>query len=157
MRPLAFLSIVVAALGLVACAEQKRAFGKADVDAINNLVQGFVAGYNAKDADKVAALFSGGAVLMPPNASTVRGTQAVRDYFTNRFGQGATDLRIDAKDISGADPIAYVNGEYSLRLAPAGGPERRDRGKFLWIVRNFNGKWLLEYLIFSSDFPPATA
>lgn len=48
MRTLASLSIVVAALGLVACAEQKREFGKADVDAINNLVQGFGAGYNAR-------------------------------------------------------------------------------------------------------------
>src|SRR5690242_7076624 len=131
MRTLAFLSIVVAVLGLVACSQPKREFGKADVDAINNQVQNLVAAYNAKDADKLSALFSGNAVLMPPNASTVRGTQAVRDYFSNRFAQGATDLKVDAKDISGADPIAYVNGEYSLRLAPAAGPERRDRGKFL--------------------------
>ena len=29
---------------------------------------------------------------------------------------------------------------------------RRDRGKFLWIFRESNNQWLIEYVIFSSDF-----
>ena len=62
---------------------------------------------------------------------------------------------IAPKDISGSGALAYASGEYSLKLAPAGGPERRDRGKFLWVLRDFSGKWLLDYLIFSSDFPAA--
>jgi uncharacterized protein (TIGR02246 family) len=158
MRTLRLLAVVVATFCLLACSPPtKREFGKADVEAINKLIQDFVAAYNAKDANKVVTLFSGGAVLMPPNASTVRGTESVKAYFTNRFAQGATALTIDAKDVSGADPIAYASGEYSLKLAPAGAPERRDRGKFLWILRDFNGHWLLDYLIFSSDFPAAGA
>src|SRR5207237_1291734 len=104
---------------------------------------------------KVAALFSAAAVLMPPNAPTVRGTQSIQAYFVNRFDQGASDLRIEPKDIGGVGAIAYASGDYSLKMAPPGGPERPDRGKFLWVLRNYGGKWLLEYLMFSSDFPPA--
>ena len=33
-----------------------------------------------------------------------------------------------------------------------GKPPRRDRGKFLWIFRESNNQWLIEYVIFSSDF-----
>jgi hypothetical protein len=29
---------------------------------------------------------------------------------------------------------------------------QRDRGKFLWIFRENNNQWFIEYVIFSSDF-----
>jgi uncharacterized protein (TIGR02246 family) len=136
-------------------APTQREFSKADVASIRTLAQEFVSAYNAKDPAKLATLFAGGVAMMPPNASTVRGTEGVQEYFASRFGQGASDLVVDPKDISGAGPLAYASGDYSLKMVPpAGGPERRDRGKFLWILRDFRGKWLLEYLIFSSDFLP---
>ena len=120
------------------------------------MVQEFTRAYNAKDAPKVATLFAGGAVVMPPNASTLRGTEFIQAYFIGRFAQGASDLLIEPKDIAGSGALAYASGDFSLKMVPpAGGPERRDRGKFLWILRNFSGTWLLEYLIFSSDFPAA--
>jgi uncharacterized protein (TIGR02246 family) len=141
---------------LAACsAPAQREFGKADRDNISKLVQDFTTAYNAKDAAKITTLFSGGAGLMPPNASTVRGAESIKGYFVSRFAQGATDLAIDPSDIAGSGTLAYIAGTYSLKLAPAGGPERKDRGKLLWVLRQLGGRWLLEYLIFSSDFPPA--
>ena len=146
----------VMAFALSACsAPAQREFGKPDRDSITKLVQDFTAAYNAKDAAKVATLFTGGAGLMPPNASTLRGTESIQGYFVSRFEQGASDLQIEPKDIAGSGVLAYISGNYGLKLAPPGGPERRDRGKLLWVLRDFNGKWLLEYLIFSSDFPAA--
>jgi len=144
-------------LFLAACsAPTQREFGKADVESITTIVQELTTAYNAKDAAKAAALFDGGAVLMPPNAATVRGTDLVEGYFVRRFAQGASGLVIEANDIAGSGALAYVSGTFSLQIVPPeGGPEGRDRGKFLWILRNLSGKWLLEYLIFSSDFPNA--
>ena len=49
-------------------------------------------------------------------------------------------------------------GDYRLVLAPPSGPSRRDRGKFVWIFRELNGTWMIDGIIFSSDFselPPA--
>jgi uncharacterized protein (TIGR02246 family) len=150
------MAATMMALALAACsAPVQREFGAADRDSITKLVQEFTTAYNAKDAAKVATLFSGGAGLMPPNASTLRGTESIQGYFVSRFAQGASDLLIEPKDIAGSGALAYASGDYSLNLAPAGGPERRDRGKFLWVLRDCSGKWLLEYVIFSSDFPAA--
>ena len=144
------------ALALAACsAPAQREFGKVDRDNITKLVQDFTTAYNAKDAAKITTLFSGGAGLMPPNASTVRGAESIKGYFVSRFAQVATDLAIDPSDIAGSGTLAYIAGTYSLKLAPAGGSERKDRGKLLWVLRQLGGRWLLEYLIFSSDFPPA--
>jgi len=156
MRAPSLMAATVIAVALAACsAPVQREFGNADRDSITKLVQEFTTAYNAKDAAKVATLFSGGAGLMPPNASTVRGTESIQGYFVSRFAQGASDLLIEPKDIAGSGALAYASGDYSLKLAPAGGPERRDRGKFLWVLRDFSGKWLLDYVIFSSDFPAA--
>jgi uncharacterized protein (TIGR02246 family) len=158
MQAPSLMAASVMAVALAACsAPVQREFGKADRDSITELVQEFTTAYNAKDAAKVATLFTGGAGLMPPNASTVRGTESIQGYFVSRFDQGASDLLIEPKDIAGSGALAYITGNYSLKLAPAGSPEQRDRGKFLWVLRNFSGKWLLEYLIFSSDFPAAPA
>ena len=157
MRASWLMAASVLLLALAACsAPTQREFGKADVESIRKLVQEFTTAYNAKEAAKVATLFSGGAVVMPPNASTVRGTESIQGYFVSRFAQGASDVLIEPRDIAGSGALAYASGDFSLKLVPpAGGPERRDRGKFLWILREFSGKWLLEYLIFSSDFPAA--
>ena len=156
MRAPSLIGATVLALALAACsAPAQREFGKEDRDGIAKLVQEFITAYNAKDAPKMATLFSGGAGLMPPNAPTLRGAASIEQYFAGRFAQGASGLALEAKDVAGGGAFAYTSGDYSLTLAPAGGPEQRDRGKFLWILRDFSGKWLLEYLIFSSDFQAA--
>jgi uncharacterized protein (TIGR02246 family) len=153
---LMFASVVVAALAGCAAPAQP-GFGPTDRATVENVVQEFTAAYNAKDASRVASLFTSGAALMPPNASTLRGTDYIERYFAGRFEQGATDLVIEPTDIAGSGVLAYIAGNYDLRLAPEGGGEERDRGKFVWIVRGHRGTWLLEYLIFSSDFAPASS
>ena len=82
--------VFVLALGGGGCSQAgPPEFGKADVDNINKMLQEYAAAYNAKDALKVSQMFTGAAVVMPPNASTVRGQENVRDYYVKRFNKGA--------------------------------------------------------------------
>lgn len=147
---------VAAAIGLAACSgSQPKEFGKADQDAIRSLVQDFVAAYNAKDLDKVAKFFSGNAVLMPPNRSTLRGVDLVKTYYDERFRAGATNLQLEPQDLSGHGPLGYVTANYSFDIVPpGGGAPTHDRGKVLWIVHDLGGQWRFEYQIMSSDLPP---
>ncbi len=151
--PLAVVSVLAVALAACSAPTQPE-FGPADRESVTKLVQEFTTAYNAQDAAKVASLFTGGAALMPPNASTLRGTEYIQRYFAGRFEEGASDLVVEPTDVAGSGVLAYIAGSYGLKLAPAGGAEQRDRGKFVWILRGFRGKWLLEYVIFSSDFAP---
>lgn len=157
MRRHLLAALGAAVLALSACSSAPAAvgFSKADVGDIGKVIDELEAAFNAKDPAKAAALFAGDAVVMPPNASTMRGNEAVRQYYVNRFAGGATDLELAAKDISGAGTIAYASGDYRLRMVPPdGGSERPDRGKFVWVFRKLGGRWLIEYVIFSSDFAP---
>jgi uncharacterized protein (TIGR02246 family) len=144
---------------LSACsAAPPQGFGQTDEAAIKQLISDFIATYNAKDALKLSQIFTGNGVVMPPNASMVRGTENVREYYVNRFAQGASDLELEPHTVAGSGTLAFASGDYRLNLAPPGGTSRRDRGKFLFILRGASGKWLLDHLMFSSDFAaPAPA
>ena len=133
-------------------------FDVADQDKIKAVIQQLTEAFNAKDAAKAAALYTPEAVVMPPNKTLSRGRNFVEQYYTARFGEGASDLALQPNEIKGSGTLAVAMGDYRLTLAPAQGPKRRDRGKFVWIFRELNNVWMIDGIIFSSDFaelPPA--
>ncbi len=151
--PLLVAAIVIASLS--ACSSgPARTFGQPETDSINQLIAQFVEVYNAKDATKVALLFTDGGFVMPPNASTVRGTENVRIHYQKRFDQGAGDLSLEPQTVAGSGSLAFASGDYRLTMAPAGAEAQRDRGKFIFILRQQNERWKLDHLMFSSDFAP---
>ena len=153
MRGPSLLIATVMAFGLAACSSNgPPGFGKPDTDSINQLIADFITTYNAKDATKLSGFFTGAGAVMPPNNSTRRGTESIRIYYEDRFKQGASDLSLDAQTIAGSGPLAFASGDYRLNMAPPGGTARRDRGKFIFILRKQGQKWLLDQLRFSSDF-----
>ena len=153
MSKLRLLVALWTMLSLSACTSAPpQTFGKAETDSINQLIAEFIAAYNAKDATKVSQLFTDGGAVLPPNASTVRGTENVRIYYDKRFAQGASDLSLEVQTIAGAGSLAFASGDYRLSMAPPGGVALRDRGKFIFILRAFNDRWRLDHLMFSSDF-----
>jgi ketosteroid isomerase-like protein len=156
--PLAGLLVLVMTVGLGACAGSapSQEFGKPDVDQIKQMVQSFVAAYNAKDVAKIGTFFSANAALMPANQSTVRGVDSVMSYYEFRVkDEGARDLVIEPLTVEGHGPLGYVAGTFALNFQPPdGSPGRHDRGKVLWIVRKYSGQWKFECQIMSSDLPP---
>jgi ketosteroid isomerase-like protein len=156
MRILRLITTFLVAVGLSACSGPSAGpqFTKDDVGAITNTIRELRTAFNAHDPDKVADFFSASAVVMPPNQSTVRSKDLVKQYYVARFNEGAKELELDPKDITGVGTLAYASGDFRLNLEPKDGGPDRDRGKFVWIFRKANNRWLIEYVIFSSDFPP---
>src|SRR5512138_427125 len=153
------VSILVLGIALLLSGCSRNAgpvFDNTDADRIKKLIEQLRIAFNAKDPAKAAALYSTTAAVLPPNRPLMRGRKFVEQYYTDRFAEGATNLELQSADISGQGTLAYASGDYRLNLMPAQGPARLDRGKFLWIFREQNGQWLIEYVTFSSDFvaPP---
>jgi ketosteroid isomerase-like protein len=158
MSRIALFALCATLIGVAGCSGRSGPqFDRSDVDNITKKIEELRIAFNAKDSPKAAALYSTTGVVMPPNRALMRGRQFVQQYYDDRFAEGASDLELDAADVSGQGTLAYASGDYRLNLVPkAGGPQRRDRGKFLWVFRETNGVWMIEYVIFSSDFvaPP---
>jgi len=155
MRQRALVLMIGLSAALVGCSgPQGPQFTRADNEALTQMMQDFAAAYNGKNTDSLIGFFAGSGSLLPPNSSVIRGTDSIRSYFDIRFGEGATDLSLDVTGVEGEGNLAFTTGNYSLRNAPPGGEERRDRGKFLWIARKLGGQWRFEYQMWSSDLPP---
>ena len=149
------ISIAVLALGVAAAAcggKRDPGFTRADGDVVRKTAADLSAAYGAKDVDAAIALFSPDAVFMPPNAPTLRGKDAIRTFFAKRFAEKVT-LQLEPQDVGGSGPIAFQSGTYVLTIERSSGPVR-DRGKYLFVLKLLNGKWLFEQTMWSSDLPP---
>jgi len=146
-------ALIVATIGAACSGNSGPRFDRTDVDNINHLIEELRTAFNAKDPVKAASLYSTTGVVMPPNKPIMRGRQFVEQYYRDRFSEGASDLELTPSDVSGQGNLAYANGDYRLNLVSSDGkPARRDRGKFLWVLRENNNQWMIEYVMFSSDF-----
>lgn len=144
---------VGAGVALAMTAFHAHAQGKTD-PAISKLAKEFADTFNTKDAAKVAALYTEDAVVSPPNEPAVRGRSSIEAWFKKQFDQGLSDLVLTPAEsaISGAQ--AYEAGSYTLSMKPASGPPINDKGKYVVVLKQVGGKWLLAHDIFNSDLPP---
>jgi ketosteroid isomerase-like protein len=153
--------MLAAAIALAAaCAQQgEPQFGQQDAGRIRQRTQDYAQAFNAKDAAKVLSFYSGETVFMPPNSPTLRGREAVAEFYKRMYSEGAEELVIESKDVGGQGTLAYESGTFSLRRRPASGTETRDRGKYMFIWRFYRAQnaWLVDYTIWSSDLPQRVA
>jgi len=160
MRSIWKLLFVVVTLFTAACSKGNTGpvFDVSDQDKIKKVIEQLTVAFNAKDPKKAAALYTPEAVVMPPNKTLSRGRDFVEQYYQGRFAEGATELTLTPSEVKGQGNMGVAIGDYRLLLAPEKGPQRRDRGKFVWIFREQNNVWMIDTVIFSSDFaepPPA--
>lgn len=151
----AMLAAAVAALTISCSQSTETQFGQQDAAKIRQRTQEFGQAFNTKDMPKVLAFYSGETVFMPPNSPTLRGRDAVGDFYKGMYSEGAEDLAIQSKDVGGHGTLAYESGTFSLTRKPAVGSETRDRGKYMFIWRFYPAQkaWLIDYTIWSSDLP----
>jgi ketosteroid isomerase-like protein len=148
MRRIFSIAALALTLTAAACsAPQEQQFTQTDMTAIRKASADLTAAFNAKDVDKILALYADNSVFMPPNAPLMRGRDPLKGYFANLVAS-ASDLTMEPVDVSGHGPLGYASGSY--RLTNKG---FSDRGKFLIVMRNMMGTWRFEYTMWSSDLP----
>jgi uncharacterized protein (TIGR02246 family) len=127
-------------------------FADADRSAIEAASDRWVAAARAGNWDQVASLYSDDAVLMPPNAATDEGRDAVRATLAGFPPLQSLDF--DRVHIDGSGDLAYVHGNYRMTFATPDGQTMEDRGKYIEIwERQDDGQWRITRDIFNSDMP----
>ena len=156
MKPVVAVLVVCSSLAAWSCsAPQPPQFGQQEATRIRERTRDYARAFNEQDADKVAAFYPGEGVFMPPNAATVRGRDAIRDFYKLLYAEGATNLTIASKDVGGSGTLAYESGTFGLDRHPASDTASHDRGKYLFVWRYYpmQKAWLIDYTIWSSDLP----
>jgi ketosteroid isomerase-like protein len=149
------LVMALGAIVLSGCSgSNEAAFGRADSTKIKEMNEELMASFNSRDMPKLLDLYSGSAVIMPPNSAALRGRELIESFYNDLFEDGASDLRLEARDVSGSGTLAFQTGTYAMkRKANEDGSFVNDRGKFLFILRGHGGYWRIEHAVWNSDLP----
>lgn len=128
----------------------------ADMAAIRGIDSAFVGATGGGDPAAVAALYLADARLMPPNAPTVEGREAVRKFWGGLLETHQLKLSVVSDEVEGRGDLAYARGHYTLDGTPKakGGAPIHDEGKFLEVLRRQpDGSWRYAVDMYSSDLP----
>jgi ketosteroid isomerase-like protein len=97
--------------------------------------------------------------LMPPNAPTIQGRDAVQKFWGGLMGAYQLKFGVTADEVEGRGDLAYARGHYTLDGTPkAKGDPIHDEGKFLEVLRRQpDGSWRYAVDMYSSDLPAPAA
>ena len=106
----------------------------------------FNAAWATKDPDKVAALFTRDAVLLPTVSNETRTSpEGVRDYFV-RFLKKNPSARIDTSTVKFDCNTASRVGEWTVTLKDGSGASQEVKARFSFIYRFERGGWKIDHL-----------
>ena len=106
----------------------------------------------ADDWEGFSQLFAEDVVLMPPNAPTVRGREALLQMFA---GFTMTEFSVSIEKVGGCGDVAFGRGIFSWTFSVEGSTEPiSDSGKWAAVYKKQpDGKWLIAVDIWNSDLP----
>jgi uncharacterized protein (TIGR02246 family) len=133
------------------------AVAASDEAAIRAAADSWTVAYNAREVDKVVALYTDDAVLMPPNVQALPGRAAITKYLTQDIAASKA-AGLTFKD--GPSTVG-VSGDLAWHTGTSSAVDAS--GKVMGTVnytevwRRTNGKWLMVRDIWNDDAPPAPA
>jgi uncharacterized protein (TIGR02246 family) len=156
MRTLKLQMLAVGtALALSACAPSAppATDTAADEAAIKAATRTWLEAYNAGDVEKIVALYTDDAVLMPPHAPVANGHAGIRAFLTaDTAGAKAAGVKLvpGASTAGVAGDTGWESGTYTVTNASGAAV---DSGSYLSVSRKSNGKWLYYRDTYNSDRP----
>jgi uncharacterized protein (TIGR02246 family) len=106
--------------------------------------------FRRRDAAGLASVYAEQGALLPPNAESVRGRQAIQRTWQGAFDAGLTACRIETLDVESAGELAIEEGRYTLY---AGDHQVADEGKYIQIWKREAGQWKSHRDIWNSNRP----
>lgn len=151
LSPVLKVVIVAATLWLTAC-DQKTDKNELK-ESIMKANQEWMDAVRQRDADAVAAMYTGDALLLAPNTPAIHGEEGVKSFFSGAINSGVQNIKLVTEEVDGDGQTAIEKGTYEMMVE---GDKVVDKGKYLVYWKNVNGKWMFHRDMFNSDMPAAS-
>lgn len=138
---LTLLSIAV----LAACGEGPQI--ETDLAGLRDMGDTLKVQLNIRDTAAIAAIYAPNGSIMPPNAETVTGRDALEAFWVEFLASGNI-IGIKGTEIRASGNIGYRVGTYTI-ASPHN--ELLDKGKYVEVWHHLDEGWRLMYDIFNSD------
>ena len=119
--------------------------------------QAFTAAMVAGDVETVMAQYADDAIVLPPGAPMLEGSQAIREMFAPWLSSSPpSSMTLDSETIvvAGSGDYAHAVGTFTISGTEPNGVQYSDNGKFVAVWRNVGGDWKMVADIWNSDNPP---
>ncbi|MFM6925306.1 MAG: YybH family protein [Ferruginibacter sp.] len=155
-----FLGIVVLAAAFCSCNNgtgktEAAAFSldsaKAAIAASNKV---FGACFATGDSTTFANCYTSDACINVTGMPRMCGTQAITAFFNGGHKMGITNIVITTEEVMGGKEAVVETGKYEMFV---GNNISAEKGKFIVIWKEENGKWKMYRDIWNSDAPPPAA
>ena len=110
--------------------------------------------YNANNLNAVAALYASDGCRMPPNAETVKGSEAILAQLKSSKEQGAAKVKIAVTSSETMGDMGWGTGTYELIGADG---TKMDQGKWMDVSKKEGGTWKFQCDIWNSNMPLPTS
>ena len=100
------------------------------------------------DAASLAELYTTDGMLMPTGSESIRGNQAIRDFWQGAMNMGIKDVKLDILEVELHGDAAFEAGRYQLKGANG---EVMDEGKYVVIWKQEKGRWKLHRDIWNTN------
>ncbi len=129
---------------------------EADIEAIRDWVDAYVAVINAADADAWLALMADDVLWMRPGGSTLVGKETIGSWGRDAFEYAELEFAYTTDEVVVSGDLAYVRGTHTVVVVPRAGGERwQVTGKHIYILRRQpDGAWKATRSIWNSDGSP---
>jgi uncharacterized protein (TIGR02246 family) len=147
--------VLVLLAGLVAFASPTRAEDvKAAIEAANAKME---KDYAAGDAKAIAEAYTEDGVMLPPDATVVKGRDAIAKLWKSWIDQGLKNLKLKSTDIEASGDIAYEVGDFSLDVPGEDGSMTPAPGNYVVVwKKGADGAWQLKVDTWNDAPAPTT-
>ena len=120
--------------------------------AASNKVYG--ACFASGDSTTFANCYTSDACISPTGVPKMCGTQAITAFFNGARKMGISNITLTTEEVMGGKDAVVEVGKYELFV---GDKISAEKGKFIVVWKEENGKWKMHRDIWNSDAPPPAA
>ena len=112
-----------------------------EIGKINRMFEDAV---RAQDADRLASLYTGNAIALPPDGPIARGQDSIRQLWAAVIkDMGLRNVTLKTIDLEVNGDVACEVGQATLELAPPGGQRATANVKYVVVWQRFGNQWRL--------------
>ena len=112
-----------------------------EIGKINRMFEDAV---RAQDADRLASLYTGNAIALPPDGPIARGQDSIRQLWAAVIkDMGLRNVTLKTIDLEVNGDVACEVGQATLELAPPDGHRATANVKYVVVWQRFGNQWRL--------------
>ena len=157
MKKILFFFTTACLLVLSSCSEKPtvKANPEFSIDSVKTAIAAsnktYSESFDKKDSVAFRDHYTTDGCIFAGNMPRLCGTPGIMGFFNGSLAMGISSLNLTTEEVIGnADAVSEV-GMYELKGAAGAS---LDKGKYIVIWKNVDGKWKMHRDIFNSDMPP---